>query len=69
MLYDPSTQYWKSEEPEKSTLQLPTSSKLQYSIDEFLKSLQVSEAEIRKIEKIPLGRENHLSGIMYTDTE
>ena len=46
MLFDPSTQYWKTEEPERSSPQLPTSSRLQYSIDEFMKSLQVSEGAV-----------------------
>ena len=51
VLFDPSIRYWRSEQQEKSTPQLPTSSRLQYSIDEFLKSLQMSEDEIRKVER------------------
>ena len=43
---------------QKSSPELPTPSSLQYSIDEFLKSLQVSEAEIRKIEKDTNGQRN-----------
>ena len=58
VLFDPSTQYWRSEELQKSSPELPTSSSLQYSIDEFLKSLQVSEAEIRKVEKDTTGQRN-----------
>ena len=33
MLFDPSIQYWRSEQQEISTPQLPTFSRLQYRID------------------------------------
>ena len=50
VLFDPNTQYWRSdcEEPQRSSPELPTPNSLQFSIDEFLKSLHVSKDEIRK---------------------
>lgn len=56
ILFDPSTQYWRSEK--QSSPELPNPASLQYSIDEFLKSLQASEAEIRKVEKDTNGQRN-----------
>lgn len=67
LLFDPSTQYWTADEPslpESRSPGLPCQSDLQYTIEEFKKSLRVSDEEARKIERDT--KEQRFSSLWYS---
>ena len=67
LLFDPSTQYWSAtEQPpsESPSPSLPCRPDLQFTIQEFKKSLQISQEEVRKIERNT--REQRHSSLWYS---